>query len=135
MPRLVTALLVLFALAIAAHHARAQAPAAPARSAPAQAQDGTVSPGTYDLEITYGGGVLAGLLVLKAEGDSLAATLTVGDHGSPIRSVTRKGSSLTLHGDPALNLRYDLQFKGDALTGSFTFGDNQGTLTGKRRKP
>lgn len=131
MPRFLTGLLVLLALAVYAHHAQAQSSPTPAATS---SQGATVTPGSYDLEITFNGGVIEGLLVLKSEGDSLSATLTVGDHGSPIRSVTRKGSSLTLHGDPSLNLRYELQFKGDELTGSFTFNDQQGTLTGKRRK-
>ena len=51
------------------------------------------------------------------------------------KSVTRQGSQLTLSGaGDGIDIRYDLQFSGDAVTGKFTFNGEPGTLTGRRRK-
>jgi opacity protein-like surface antigen len=113
--------------------ARAQA-AQPAAAAPAQRSSG-IQPGTYDLELTYGGGTMPGTLVVTVVGDSTEAKLLVGDHAPPIKSVTRKGSQLTLSGaGDGVDVRYDLQFSGDSLIGKFTFNGEPGAVTGKRRK-
>jgi hypothetical protein len=137
MPRLLPAILVPLALICLAPAAPAQSPPpapvpAPARSAPA---GGTITPGTYDLEVLYGGGVLPGLLMLTPAGDSLAVLLKVGDHASPITTVTRRGGTLLLAGGgEGLKLSYELRFNGDAVTGTFTFNGDTGEISGKRRK-
>ena len=109
----------------------------PATAAIAQAPkpSGTVTPGTYDLELAMGGGVLEGTLLLTANGDSLTAKLRVGDHDAPpVRSLTRTGSHLALTlGAPGTNVVYQLDFDGDAVKGSFTFNGDPGFVTGKRR--
>ena len=105
----------------------ALAAAAPAQSSPIRA-------GTYDLEITYGGGVLEGRLELALAGDSATVTLHVGDHASPIKSVKRAGNKLTLSGGPEMKVEYQLTFTGDSVAGTFTFNGSEGSLTGTRRK-
>lgn len=127
------AVVVFLALPAATQPARAQA-AAPT-AGPARPASGSIQPGTYDLEITYGGGVMTGTLVVTTVGDRTDAKLLVGDHAPPIKSVTRQGSQLTLAGaGDGVDVRYDLQFEGNALTGKFTFNGEPGTLTGRRRK-
>src|SRR5688572_7866033 len=62
-------------------------------------QAGTIQPGTYDLQITFGGGTMDGTLAIAMVGDSLDAKLNLGsDHAPPIKSIVRKGSHLTLTG-------------------------------------
>ena len=133
MPRHLAALLILLALGSLAPAALAQSVSpAPAKSAPAS---GTISPGTYDLEILYGGGVMPGVLTLTPAGDSLAVNLKVGDHASPITSITRRGATLLLGGGgEGFKLSYELRFSGDAVTGTFSFNGETGELAGKRRK-
>ena len=133
MPRLLPAILVPLALVFLAPEAPAQSPPpAPVKAAPT---GGTIRPGTYELEILYGGGVMPGLLTLTPAGDSLAVLLRVGDHGSPITSVTRRGSTLLLAGGgEGLKLSYELRFNGDAVTGTFSFNGETGEIAGKRRK-
>ncbi len=127
------AVVVLLAIPAAAQPGCAQVAAPPA--GPARPASGSIQPGTYDLEITYGGGVMTGTLVVTTVGDSTDAKLLVGDHGPPIKSVSRQGSQLTLAGaGDGFDVRYDLQFAGDVLTGKFTFNGEPGTLTGRRRK-
>ena len=126
---------VVAALAIpAAVHAQATGASAATPAAPAAPSSG-IQPGTYDLEITYGGGVMSGTLVVTTVRDSTDARLLVGDHAPPIKSVTRNGAQLVLAGTgDGVDVRYDLQFMGDALTGKFTFNGEPGTVTGKRRR-
>ena len=127
------AVVVLLAIPAAAQPGCAQVAAPP--TGPARPASGSIQPGTYDLEITYGGGVMTGTLVVTTVGDSTDAKLLVGDHGPPIKSVSRQGSQLTLAGaGDGFDVRYDLQFAGDVLTGKFTFNGEPGTLTGRRRK-
>ena len=114
-----------------ARPANSSTPAAPPAHA---AQASTIRPGTYDLEIVYGGGTLTGTLVLTPVGDSLAAKLNVGDHDSPVQRVVRNGSQLTLTGADGMRLLYVLRFAGDSVSGRFTFSDADGTVAGKRRK-
>lgn len=92
----------------------------------------TIKTGTYNLQILYGGGTLDGTLVLTQNGDSLKAKLKLGDHDSPVRAGERKGNKLALESDtPGMAVHYDLEFKGDQVTGSFTFNGEPGTVTGK----
>ena len=99
-----------------------------------QAQTSSIRTGTYDLEIAFGGGVINSVLVLTPAGDSLAARLQVGDHDSPVRATRPQGSRLILEGSQGVQVRYQLEFKGDEVTGSFTYEGDVGTLTGKRRR-
>jgi hypothetical protein len=107
--------------------------ASPATTIPAQ--QSAPRTGTWDLEITYGGGVLEGRLELSTSGDSLAARLFVGEHSPAISGIKRDGNKLTLTGGgEGMTVVYELIFNGDTLSGTFTFNDAEGTLTGKRRK-
>lgn len=99
-----------------------------------QAQTSSIRTGSYDLEIAFGGGVIKSVLVLTLEGDSLAARLQVGDHDSPVRPARPQGSRLILEGNQGIQVRYQLDFKGDEVTGTFTYEGDAGTLTGKRRR-
>lgn len=106
------------------------ATAAAAQGAPSA----TIRNGTYDLEIAFGGGVLQGQLDIAVTGDSTAATLKVGDHPSPVRAAERKANRLVLVStNPGMDVRYELAFQGDAVSGTFTYGGQSGTLTGRRR--
>ena len=99
------------------------------------AQSPTIRPGTYDLEVAFGGGVIQGTLQLTAIGDSLAVKLHVGEHEPPARKITRKGAQLVVDaGAEGTHLIYDFQFDGDAVSGSFNLNGDAGLVTGKRRK-
>jgi hypothetical protein len=101
-------------------------------AAPARAT--AIQSGTYLLEITFGGGVLEGTLQVTAAGDSLAVTLIVGDHESPVRPGERRGNRLVLEStNPSLQLRYELEFKGETVSGTFTYDGQSGAVTGRRR--
>jgi len=103
----------------------------------ARAQSATgIQPGTYDLEITFGGGVLEGTLEVRAPSrDSIAVTLMVGGHQSPVRAGLRQGNKLALEStSPGQQIHYDLEFSGDTVTGPFTYGDGTGTVSGRRRR-
>jgi hypothetical protein len=123
----------MFRLACALFAATTLVSVATAQSAsPAPAS--TLQDGTYALEITFGGGVLEGTLQIMTTGDSLAATLKVGDHDSPVRAGERRGNRLILEStNPALRVRYELEFRDDAVTGTFTYDGHSGTVTGRRR--
>ena len=126
---------VVAALLVGAPAAFAQAPAASA-AAKSPANAGPIQLGTYDIELAIGGGTLAGSLELKQIGDSLAATIKVGDHNPPpIKSLTRTGSQLDITaGDTGTNVVYKIKFAGDAVSGTFTFNGDPGFVSGKRRK-
>ena len=100
----------------------------------ARAQTSSIRPGTYDLEVAFGGGIINGTLVLTRSGDSLAARLQVGEHESPVHPTRPQGTRLVLEGNPGVQIRYQLDFKGDEVTGSFTYEGEGGTVTGKRRR-
>lgn len=103
--------------------------AAPARAA------ATILPGTYDFQITFGGGVMEGTLEVTAvRGDSLTVVLKLGDHDSPVRLTQRRGNRMVLE-SPAtgVQVRYDLEFRGETVTGPFTYDGNDGTVAGRRR--
>jgi hypothetical protein len=98
------------------------------------AQAGTIiRPGTYDLQITFGGGTLDGTLVLSQVGDSLGTTLMVGGHDSPVHLARRNGASIVLESDPGISIRYQLEFKGDEVKGTFVYEGQSGSVLGKRR--
>lgn len=94
---------------------------------------GTIRPGTYDLEITFGGGTLEGTLVVSQAGDSLGTKLMVGGHDSPVHLARRNGASIVLESDPGISIRYQLEFKGDEVKGTFVYDGQPGTVVGKRR--
>jgi hypothetical protein len=123
------------ALVLSATTVSAQAPAT-ATTSKAAATTGTIKPGTYDIELAIGGGVLQGTLEITTVGDSLGARIAVGDHNPPpVRKIKRAGSNLTIEaGDTGVSVNYDLTFDGDAVGGKFTFNGDPGLVTGKRRK-
>lgn len=127
MTRLAAAII---AATLAAASAAAQAPPA-APSAPAH---GTIQPGTYDLTIVFGGGLLDGTLEVARAGDSLTVKLAVGDHASPVAITERQGNRLILGSTtPGLNIRYQLDFTEGAVTGEFSYDGETGRVTGRRR--
>ena len=98
------------------------------------AQTGTtIRPGTYDLEITFGGGTLEGTLVVSQAGDSLGTKLMVGGHDSPVHLARRNGASIVLESGPGISIRYQLEFKGDEVKGTFVYDGQAGAVLGKRR--
>lgn len=102
----------------------------------AQSAPATIQPGTYDLQITYGGGVMEGTLEVRApRRDSIAITLMVSGHESPVRAGRRQGNKLALEStSPGTTIHYDLEFSGETVSGPFTYGDGGGTVTGRRRR-
>lgn len=114
----------------------AAAPAAVAAQAPRpSAAQGSISPGTYDLEIVFGGGAIEGKMELAVKGDSLEIKMFVGDHQSPVKIGERKGNKLVLVStSPAMQLRYDLEFTTDAVKGTFTYDGSPGSVSGKLKK-
>jgi hypothetical protein len=122
--------------ALGAGAAAAQTPtSASANTAKTAGGSTAIRPGTYDLEVAFGGGVLQGTLDLTAIGDSLAAKLHVGEHDPAVRSITRKDNHLLVDaGTEGMQLVYDFKFDGDAVSGSFTMNGDAGLVTGKRRK-
>jgi hypothetical protein len=116
----------LLALSFAA--ATAAAPVLAAQSSPIQA-------GTYDLQITYGGGLLDATLEIAYKGDSITAVLKLGDHQSPVKAGKRTGGKLALEPiSPAMDVRYDLEFTGETVKGTFRFDGQDGLVTGKRKR-
>ena len=99
-----------------------------------EAQISSIRTGTYDLEIAFGGGVLKGALTLRKVADSLAAQLQVGDHESPVHARRPQGTRLVLESNSGVQVRYQLDFKGDDLSGSFTYEGETGSVTGTRRR-
>ena len=121
---------VLFAVAASPLAGSAQVP-----NAPPEARTSAVHPGTYNLEIAFGGGVTKGTLELTAAGDSLTAKLHVGDHEPPIRSLTRNGSHVVINaGGAGAKIVYDLTFVADAVHGTLAYNGEPGFVTGNRRK-
>ncbi len=65
---------------------------------------------------------------------ALKAQLKLGDHDSPVHAGERKGNKLALESTtPGMAVHYDLEFKGEQVTGSFTFNGESGTVSGKLR--
>jgi hypothetical protein len=99
-----------------------------------QARDTIIRAGVYDLAITAGGGQMEATLEISYVRDSLKAVLKVGDHQSPVKPGARRGNKLALEPQSsALDVRYDLEFKGNELSGTFVYQGEPGTVTGKRR--
>lgn len=106
-----------------------------ANVAAAQSWANDIKPGTYDLEVVFGGGTIEGRLEITAKGDSLVATMYVGDHQSPVRAGERKGNKLALVStSPAMAVKYALDFSGDTVKGTFTYDGSDGAVSGKRRQ-
>ena len=103
------------------------------RALPAQSAGGAIPAGTYDLDITFGGGTMEGVLHITTQ-DSLQASLDVGDHHSPVRVGARRGNHLALESTvPGMDVHYDLEFQGQNVTGTFRYNGNTGTIAGRRR--
>ena len=98
------------------------------------AQATTIRPGTYDLQVTFGGGVLEGTLIVSQAGDSLATKLMVGGHDSPVHLARRNGASIVLESGPGMDIRYQLEFRGDEVKGTFLYDGQPGSVQGKRRE-
>lgn len=115
---------------LALANAQGAAPAPATASRPSS----SIRAGTYDLEIIFGGGTLEGTLEVKPAGDSLLTTLFVSGHVSPVKPTKRQGGRLTLESTTAaLPIRYDLEFKGDDVSGTFTYDGQAGSVSGRRR--
>lgn len=110
--------------------AAAQTTTQPARPA------GNVTPGTYILEIAFGGGILEGVLTVPVAKDSASLVMMVGGHQSPVQQTKRQGNLLVLDNKtPDQQFHFELTFDGESVKGAFTFGDGGGTVTGRRRAP
>ena len=111
------------------------AQAAPAQQNAAAQHGATIQAGTYNIELTFGGGTMPGTLIVTVKGDSTDAKILLGEHAPPIKSVVRKGSQLILSGTgEGIDVRYELQFSGDTVTGKFTFNGDPGGVTGRLKK-
>ena len=99
------------------------------------AQDQPIRAGVYDLAITFGGGNLEATLEIQYKGDTVTAALKLGDHDSPVRAGKRAANKLTLEpASPGMDVRYELEFKGDEVKGTFVYDGQSGQLTGRRRR-
>jgi hypothetical protein len=124
-------------LAACATAASAQTPAPAARSsATAPVSKPQQNPiGTYDLEVAFGGGTLPGVLTIASLHDSLSASLHVGPHEPAVKSFAPTGSRYTLVANAGdVDVVYDLAFRADTVSGTFTRGDQLGSVRGTRRK-
>lgn len=115
------------------------APALGAQSTPSPAaprtQETAIRAGVYVLEITYGGGILDGELTIGYSRDTLTAKLMVSGHESPVKAGAQRGTHLTLDPQsPAMQVRYELDFKGEEVTGTFIYGDSEGAVKGRLRR-
>lgn len=106
-----------------------------APSAKAQSQPRAIQAGTYDLKLTYGGGLVDATMELGYKGDSVTVVLKLGDHQSPVKPGARTGTKLILEPtSPGMDVRYELDFAGDTVKGKFRFNGEEGAVTGTRRK-
>lgn len=100
----------------------------------AAAQDRPIRAGTWDLSVTYGGGLLEATLQVGYKGDTLTTSLKIGDHESPVKPGKQEGGKLTLDPtSPSMDVRYDLEFSGDDVKGTFRYNGEAGEVKGKRR--
>ena len=100
-----------------------------------QGPERPVRAGTYDLAIVFGGGNLEATLEIGYKGDTVTATLKLGDHQSPVRAGKRVGNKLTLDPtSPSMDVRYELEFNADDVKGTFVYDGQSGALSGKRRR-
>ena len=94
-----------------------------------------IQAGTYDLQITYGGGLLEATLEIGYKGDSITAVLKLGDHQSPVKPGKRTANKLVLEPvSPSMDVRYDLEFAGENVKGTFRYDGQEGVVTGKRKR-
>jgi hypothetical protein len=101
----------------------------------AQSPDRPIRAGVYDLAIVFGGGNLEATLEIGYKGDSITAVLKLGDHESPVRAGKRTGAKLTLEpASASMNVKYELEFSADDVTGTFVYQGETGELKGKRRR-
>jgi hypothetical protein len=108
--------------------------AVPAAATPG-VQDRPIRTGTWDLAIVFGGGNLEATLDIGYRGDTITASLKLGDHDSPVRAGKQTGTKLTLEPtSPSMDVRYELEFNADEVKGTFTYQGEAGQLTGKRRR-
>jgi hypothetical protein len=120
-PVLRKAAIVAFALAVNAPIVQAQ-------------QSRAIQAGTYDLSLAYGGGIVEATMEIGYKGDSITVSIKLGDHASPVKPGARTGNKLILESNnPSNDVRYELEFTGDAVAGKFRFQGETSTLTGKRR--
>lgn len=123
-----SALLVVAASAAGAQTST-QTGAAPAA---ASATWAAVPTGTYKLDIQLPEGPLAADLVVRDSSGAPAGTFQpAGDPAQPVR-VTVKGKDLVVNGDaPKGPFEIVLQREGSELAGRWTYGGDNGKLTGK----
>jgi hypothetical protein len=106
---------------------------APALRAQSAAPTRAIQPGTYQLAITFGGGIMPGSLTISYVRDSLKAGMIVGEHESPVKTGAQQGNTLVLDAaSPAVKIRYDLTFRGDSVSGTFVYEGQSGLVAGKR---
>jgi hypothetical protein len=106
---------------------------APTLRAQAAPTPRSIQAGTYQLAITFGGGIMPGTLTISYVRDSLRAGMVVGEHESPVKLSTQKGNTLVLDAaSPAVRIRYDLAFRGDSVSGTFVYEGQSGLVAGKR---
>ena len=116
-------------LTVAARTAGAQATT---QSGSAPTTWAAVPAGTYKLDIQLPEGPLAAELVVRDSSGAPAATFQpAGDPAQPVR-VTVKGKDLVVNGDaPKGPFEIVLQREGEQLAGRWTYGGDNGKLTGK----
>ena len=119
-------------LSIVAGSARAQA-ATPSSSAPASATPWAALPaGTYKLDIQLPERPLPATVVVRDSSGAPAATFEPeGDSAQPVK-ITIKSTELTLNGEaPKGPFEIVLLRAGNDITGRWTYGGDNGKLTGK----
>jgi hypothetical protein len=126
--------ILLLAACASAASAQTAAPSAPSSHA-LKTQTQLAPIGTYDLEVAFGGGTMTGVLTIAHVQDSVSASLHVGEHEPAVKSFTAKGGRYSLVADPGdVEVVYDLGFSADTVSGTFTRGDQFGSVRGTRRK-
>ena len=123
---------VALTLAVSTAGAQATTQAGSASAAASATMWAAVPAGTYKLDIQLPEGPLAATLVVRDSSGAAAATFEpAGDPAQPVR-VTVKGKDLVVNGDaPKGPFEIVLQREGDQLAGRWTYGGDNGKLTGK----
>ena len=142
MPRSV-ALLALLLLATGCASSAQQSPSTPAPAAPAPqpaaqqaARPAALDPvGVYDFSTSAQGTDVSGTVTITGANGRYGGTVaTTATPEMPIKSVSVAGQTITVvigapDGDGVLEMKMD----GAALTGTWSFGGMNGTLTGRKR--